>query len=192
MESDSMGSLLLKLSVPAMIGMIVNALYNFVDTIFVGQGVGPLAIAGLSIAFPIQLLIGAFAQTFGIGSASIISRRLGEKNEQAAACAAGNAISATVITSFIFMILGLIFIKPMLMFFGATVDVLPYAYEYVSIILLGAVFLSLTMTSNGIIRAEGQAKVAMTVMIIGTGLNIIFDPIFIFVFHLGIKGVAIA
>ncbi len=192
MGSDPMGTLLIKLSVPAMIGMMVNALYNFVDTIFVGQGVGPLAIAGLSIAFPIQMLIGAFAQTFGIGSASIISRRLGEKNEPAAASAAGNAITATVIASFIFMIIGLIFTKPILLFFGATEDVLPYALEYVSIILLGAGFLSLSMTSNGIIRAEGQAKVAMTVMIIGTGLNLIFDPIFIFVFNLGIKGVAIA
>ena len=192
MGSDPMGTLLIKLSVPAMIGMMVNALYNFVDTIFVGQGVGPLAIAGLSIAFPIQMLIGAFAQTFGIGSASIISRRLGEKNEPAAASAAGNAITATIIASFIFMIIGLTFTKPILLFFGATEDVLPYALEYVSIILLGALFLSLSMTSNGIIRAEGQAKVAMTVMIIGTGLNLIFDPIFIFVFNLGIKGVAIA
>ena len=192
MGNDPMGKLLIKLSVPAMIGMMVNALYNFVDTIFVGQGVGPLGIAGLSIAFPIQMLIGAFAQTFGIGSASIISRRLGEKNEKAAACAAGNAITATIIASAIFMTFGLVFTKPILMFFGATQEILPYAMDYVSIILLGSMFLSLSMTSNGIIRAEGQAKVAMTVMLIGTGLNIIFDPIFIFVFNLGIKGVAIA
>lgn len=89
--------LLRRLSVPAMIGMMVNALYNFVDTIFVGQGVGPLAIAGLSIAFPIQMLIAAFAQMFGVGSASIISRRLGEKNDKAAADAAGTALTATVL-----------------------------------------------------------------------------------------------
>jgi putative MATE family efflux protein len=192
MGTDTIGSLLIKLSVPAMIGMIVNALYNFVDTIFVGQVVGPYGIAGLSIAFPIQMLIGAFAQTFGIGSASIISRRLGEKNEQAAACAAGNAITGTVIVSLIFMGIGLLFTEPILIFFGATEEILPYALDYVKIILIGATFLSLTMTSNGIIRSEGQARVAMTVMLIGTGLNLVFDPIFIFVFHLGIKGVAMA
>ncbi|MDC7244315.1 MAG: MATE family efflux transporter [Sphaerochaetaceae bacterium] len=192
MGTEPIGSLLIKLSVPAMIGMIVNALYNFVDTIFVGQGVGPLAIAGLSIAFPLQMLIGAFAQTFGIGSASIISRRLGEKNEPAAACAAGNAITATVIVSLIFMAVGLSFTEQILSFFGATEEILPYAMDYVEIILLGAMFLSLSMTSNGIIRAEGQAKVAMTVMLIGTGLNLVFDPVFIFVFDLGIRGAAMA
>jgi len=192
MGADPIGKLLAKLSIPAMIGMLVNALYNFVDTIFVGQAVGPLAIAGLSIAFPIQMLIGGFAQTFGVGSASIISRRLGEGNEKAAACAAGNAITGAVITSAAVMIIGIIFTDAILLLFGATPDILPYARDYVRIILLGSVFISLAMASNGIIRAEGQAKVAMQVMMLGAGLNIVFDPIFIFVFKLGIQGVAIA
>jgi len=192
MGTDPIGKLLAKLSIPAMIGMLVNALYNFVDTIYVGQAVGPLAIAGLSIAFPLQMIIGAFAQTFGVGSASIISRRLGEGNEEAAACAAGNAITGTVIASAVMMVVGIIFTEPILLLFGATSDILPYARDYVEVILFGAVFLSLAMTSNGIIRAEGQAKVAMQVMMLGAGLNIVFDPIFIFVFKMGIRGVAIA
>lgn len=192
MGTDPIGPLLAKLSIPAMVGMIVNALYNFVDTIFVGQGVGALAIAGLSIAFPLQMLIGAFAQTFGVGSASIISRRLGEGNEDAAARAAGNAITGSLAASIIFMIVGLIFLDDILILFGASTDILPFARDYVQIILLGAPFLSLAMASNGIIRAEGQAKVAMKVMILATGLNIILDPIGIFVFKLGIQGVAIA
>ena len=112
--------LLRRLSIPAIIGMLVNALYNFVDTIYVGQGVGPLAIGALSIAFPVQMLISAFAQMFGVGSASIISRRLGEKNEEAAANAAGTALSATVITALVITVLGTIFIEPLLAAFGAT------------------------------------------------------------------------
>jgi putative MATE family efflux protein len=184
--------LIRRLSVPAMIGMMVNALYNFVDTIFVGQGVGPLAIAGLSIAFPIQMLIAAFAQMFGVGSASIISRRLGEKNDKAAADAAGTALTATVLFAIVITILGSLFIDPILSVFGATEQILPYAHEYFSIILYGAVFISISMAANNIIRAEGKAKTAMLIMIIGTGSNLIMDPIFIFGFNMGIRGAAIA
>jgi putative MATE family efflux protein len=184
--------LLARLSVPAMIGMIVNALYNLIDTIFVGQGVGPLAIAGLGIAFPIQMLIGGFAQMYGVGAASIVSRRLGEQDEQAAADAAGTSLTITVVTALIITTLGLMFIDPLLMIFGSTQDILPYAGDYLSIILFGSVFLSLSMSSNNIIRAEGQSKIAMMIMIIGTGSNILLDPIFIFALDMGIRGAATA
>ena len=189
---EPIGSLLAKLSIPAMIGMIVNALYNFVDTIFVGQGVGAMAIAGLSIAFPLQMIIGAFAQMYGVGAASIISRRLGEKNEPAAAAAAGTTLTATILTAIILTTLGLLFLDPILLVFGSTADILPYARQYLSIILIGAVFLSISMVSNNILRAEGKAKISMMIMIIGTGLNLIVDPVFICALNMGIRGAAIA
>ncbi len=188
--NEKISTLLARLSVPAMIGLMVNALYNFVDTIFVGHGVGPLGIAGLSIAFPIQIIIAAFALTFGTGSASIISRKLGEGDEHTAAKAAGNALGITVLLTLVILIAGQIFIDEILVLFGATGDILPYARDYVQVILFGSVFLAIAMCSNGILRAEGQAKAAMMVMMIGTGLNIILDPIFIFVLDMGIRGVA--
>jgi putative MATE family efflux protein len=185
-------ALLRRLSVPAVIGMLVNALYNFVDTIFVGQGVGPLAIAALSIAFPIQMLIGAFAQMFGVGSASIISRRLGENRDSEAASAAGTALTAAVLFAVVITFLGLLLINPILSIFGATEQILPYAHEYFSVILIGAVFITVAMVSNNIIRAEGKAKTAMFIMIIGAGLNLVLDPIFIFALGMGVRGAATA
>ncbi len=192
MGTQPISSLLIRLSLPAMVGMIVNALYNFVDTIFVGQGIGPYAIAALSIAFPIQMLFGAFAQTFGYGAASIISRRLGEKKPQEAANAAGNALIGAFSITLVLAILTYFFQGPVIRFFGATDDILPYTESYISVILFGIPFLSIKMCSNGILRAEGQAKASMLFMIIGAVLNTILDPLFIFAFHMGIRGAALA
>ncbi|MCK4260402.1 MAG: MATE family efflux transporter [Halanaerobiales bacterium] len=175
-----------------MIGMMVNALYNLVDTIFIGQGAGTMAIAGIAIAFPIQMLIMAIAQTVGIGSASIISRNLGAGDQRKAEETAGTSFTTVVFLSILFTIFGSIFLNPMLRLFGATDTILPYASQYMSIILLGSVFFSFAMSSNSLVRSEGNAKVAMFSMIIGTGLNIILDPIFIFGFNMGIRGAAIA
>ena len=188
---DPIGKLLIRLSVPATIGMIVNALYNFVDTIFVGRGAGPMAIAGLTIAFPIQMLIMGFAQTYGVGGASIVSRRLGEGKDEEAAAVAGSALSVSFITAIVVSALGLIFLEPVLTAFGASKAIMPYAKEYMSVIFLGSPFLAIAMTGNNLSRAEGQAKIAMMTMIIGTGLNIILDPIFIFDSWLGIKGLGL-
>ncbi|WIF95730.1 MATE family efflux transporter [Caminicella sporogenes] len=190
--NEKMSKLLLKLSLPATIGMIVNALYNLIDTIFVGRGVSPLAIGGLTIALPIQMIIMAFAQMIGIGTASLISRSLGAKDIEKADMASGNAFLAITILSTLTMIFGLIFIDPLLKFFGATEKLLPYSKAYLSVIFLGSIFYSFAVASNNIVRAEGNAKVAMFTMIVGTGLNIILDPIFIFVLKLGIKGAALA
>ncbi len=175
-----------------MIGMIVNALYNLVDTIFVGQGAGTMAIAGIAIAFPIQMLIMAIAQTVGLGSASIISRSLGAGDHKKAEHVAGSSFTAVGILSILFTIFGLTFITPLLKLFGATETILPYSTQYLSIILLGSFFFSFSVSSNNLVRSEGNAKVAMFSMIIGTGLNIILDPIFIFGFKMGIRGAAIA
>jgi len=189
---ERISKLLVNLSVPATIGMMVNALYNLVDTIFVGRGVGALAIGGLTIAFPIQMVIMAFAQMIGIGAASAISRSLGAKDIERADYVAGNSFLLIVILSSIIAAIGLIFTEPMLRFFGSTETILPYAKDYITIILWGSVFFSFAMSSNNLIRAEGNAKVAMATMLIGAILNIILDPIFIFVFKMGVKGAALA
>ena len=178
--NKSIGKLLIQLSIPATIGMIVQALYNLVDTIFVGQGVGVMGIAGVSVAFPIQMIIMSFAQMFGIGGASIISRSLGAKNTKKAEKTMGNVFSLVIIFSAIITILGSIFMKPLLIVFGATAEILPYAMEYTGVILMGTIFFSFAMASNNIIRSEGNAKIAMNTMLISAGMNIILDPIFIF------------
>ena len=189
---QKISKLLINLSLPATIGMLVNALYNLVDTIFVGRGVGALAIGGLTIAFPIQMVIMAFAQMIGIGAASAISRSLGAKDIEKADYIAGNSFLLIVILSSIIAAIGLIFTEPMLRIFGATDTILPYAKDYITIILWGSIFFSFAMSSNNLIRAEGNAKVAMATMLIGAILNIILDPIFIFVFKMGVKGAALA
>ncbi len=191
-ESESIGRLLMKMSLPATVGMIVNALYNLVDTIFVGHGVGAMGITGLTIGLPIQALIGALGMTFGTGAASIISRRLGEGRPDEAAGTAVQSFVLAFIFSVLMMSLGEIFIDPLLRTFGATETALPYAREYMQVILLGALFLSFSMVGNNIARAEGQPKIAMVTMIIGALMNMILDPLFIFGFDMGIRGAAIA
>ena len=189
---EKISKLLVNLSLPATIGMMVNALYNLVDTIFVGRGVGAIAIGGLTIAFPIQMVIMAFAQMIGIGAASAISRSLGAKDLEKADYAAGNSFLCVIVLSSIIATIGLIFTEPMLRIFGSTETILPYAKDYITIILWGSIFFSFAMSSNNLIRAEGNAKVAMVSMLIGAILNMILDPIFIFIFKLGIKGAALA
>ncbi len=189
---EKISSLLWKLSLPATIGMLVNALYNVVDTIFIGYGVGPLAIGGLTIAFPIQMLVMAIAQMIGIGAASAISRSLGAGDKESADYYAGNSYSLIIILSLIFVGLSITFLDPLLRLFGASDTLLPYAREYMSVIFYGSIFFSFSVSSNNLIRAEGNAKVAMFTMLIGTVINIILDPIFIFVFDMGIRGAALA
>jgi putative MATE family efflux protein len=189
---EKISKLLVNLSLPATIGMMVTALYNLVDTIFVGRGVGAIAIGGLTIALPIQMVIMAFAQMIGIGAASAISRSLGAKDIEKANYVAGNSFLLIVILSSIIAVIGLTFTESMLRLFGATDNILPYAKDYITIILWGSIFFSFAVSSNNLIRAEGNAKVAMAAMLIGAILNMILDPIFIFIFKLGIKGAALA
>ena len=185
-------SLLLKFSIPAVTGMLVNALYNVVDTIFVGNGVGPLGIAGLTIGFPIMLVIMGFAMLVGIGATSLISIRLGQQKKEEAELIVGNAMILLILLSIAISLAGLIFINPILQLFGASEAVLPYAKDYLSIILWGAVFQSIGFGMNNFIRAEGSPHTAMYTMLIGAILNTILDPLFIFGFGWGVKGAAIA
>lgn len=186
--------LLIKLSVPATLGMIVNALYNFVDTLFVARGVGEIAIGGLAIAFPIQMIAMAFALMIGMGAASVFSRAYGRHDERTMKKAVNTALRAGVLTGAFMSIVGLLFLDELLLLFGATGSNLAYAKDYMIVILIGLIPLTLTMILNNLTRAEGRAEVAMVSMFVGTGLNIVLDPIFIFEWglNLGVKGAAIA
>ncbi|KUO76067.1 MAG: MATE family efflux transporter [Clostridia bacterium BRH_c25] len=192
LENEKMTKLLMNLSVPATIAMIVNAMYNIVDTIFIGRGVGYLAIGGLTIAFPVQMMVMAIAQMIGIGAASIISRSLGAKDVERADHAAGNSFLSVGILGVFICIFGLAFIDPLLKIFGATDILLPYAKEYLQVILVGSIYFPFAVSGNNLIRAEGNAKAAMFSMLIGTILNIMLDYIFIFPLDMGIRGAALA
>jgi len=190
--SKPIPGLLLKFSAPAIIGMMVNSLYNLVDAIFVGQGVGALALAGLTVSFPLQMAVLSLAIMVGVGSASILSRALGAGNEELARRAAGSAFFIIGFLGVLVTTLGLVFLEPMLRVFGATEAVMPYAREYMSIIFIGSLFYTFTVAINHLVRAEGNATFSMIVMLVATGLNLILDPIFIFVLDMGIGGAAIA
>jgi len=190
LADERVGRLLVSLSTPAMIGMFVTALYNVVDTIFVGRGVGTLAIAGIAIVFPIQMVVMAIAQMLGIGGAAMISIALGAGDYPKAEKTFGNVLMLVVGFGIIMATLGNIFIDDLLRLFGASDTILPYSKDYACIILYGTVFFSFAMTSNSIVRSEGRATVAMTSMLVSAILNIILDPIFIFGFGWGIKGAA--
>jgi putative MATE family efflux protein len=189
---DPLFPLLMRLSVPAVVGMMVMALYNIVDSIFVGRGVGSLALAGLAIAFPIQISLGALGQMVGVGSASIASRRLGEGRHDEAEQALGTCV-LYVFSLGVLVAIGLAFsLQPVLKLFGATEAILPYAIDYVLVLLFSIPLQMTSMASINMVRAEGNAKTAMKIMLAGVLLNIILDPIFIFGFDMGIKGAALA
>lgn len=184
--------LLVKFSIPAIIGMLVNALYNIVDRIFIGNGVNTLAIAGAAIGFPIMLVLMATAMLIGIGANSLVAIRLGEQKKEEAEGIMGNALVLLIALPAVIAVLGLIFLEPLLRTFGASEAVLPYAMQYLRIILWGAVFQSVGMGMNNFIRSEGSPMIAMLTMLIGAFLNIILDYVFVFPLQLGIAGAAYA
>ena len=192
LETESVGKLLLKFSIPAVIGMLVNALYSIVDRIFVGRGVGSLALSGVAITFPITNIIMGVGMLVGAGAAAVVSIKLGQKKEKDAEKILGNACVLTIILSSIVTILGLIFLDPLLNLFGASSETLPYAKEFATIVLLGTVLQNVGFGLNPIIRAQGDPKTAMKTMLIGAVLNVIMNPILIFGFGLGVRGSAFA
>ena len=192
LANERIGKLLWKLSLPAGIGMFVMALYNVVDTIFIGQVVGPLGIAGLTIVFPIQILVMGIGLMIGIGGASLISRSLGARDFEKAERTLGNAILLAVILGVLIAIVGLSNSSFWLRLIGASETILPYAKDYLDIILLGTVFRIFAMGINQLVRAEGNARVAMISMLIGAILNILLDAVFILALRMGVKGAAIA
>lgn len=193
---DSIGRLLITMSLPAMIGMTIQALYNIVDTFWVGKiGTGE-AIAALTICFPIQMVMIAVSSGTGVGLTSIISRRLGEKNLKDAANAAEHGLLIILVYGIITTILGLLFVEQILRFFGVTPDLFPMSLDYISIILGGSILMYFAMMSGSMIQAEGNAGIPMKSMVIGAITNMILDPFLIFGLgpfpELGVKGAAIA
>lgn len=189
---EKITKLLVKFSLPATVGMLVNALYNVVDRIFVGNGVGRLALSAITAEFPMTLVVMAFNMLIGIGASTLISIRLGEGKEKEAQEIMGNAFVLFLIVGSLVTVFGLIFLEPILALLGASPDVMPYAKDYAGILTAGTLFFSIGMGMNNMIRAEGNPKMAMATMLIGAVTNIILDPIFIYIFGWGIKGAAIA
>jgi putative MATE family efflux protein len=190
--NGSARSLLFRFSTPAIVGMLVGALYNMVDTLFVGRGVGPLAIAALTVVMPMQLIMMAVGIMVGVGSASVISRALGAGEKEKALKTASNGVVLNLIISVVLMIPAYLFINKILYFFGASIDTYQYAKDYLVIILIGFISFSFAIMANNLIRAEGKPRAAMYSMLIGAVSNTILDPIFIFSFKMGVKGAAIA
>lgn len=183
-------SLLMKFSIPAIVGMLVNALYNIVDRIFIGRAVGGVAIGGIYLGMPLMLIILAFGMLVGIGGNTLVSIRLGEKKQDEANQIAGNSLTLLFIIGMMLSILGLIFLEPLLKIFGASASNIGYAMDYLRIILLGATFNIVGFGMNNFIRGEGNPKIAMMTMLIGAILNVILDYIFILIFNMGVQGAA--
>ena len=186
------GRLLVQYALPAIIAMTASSLYNMVDSIFIGQGVGALAISGLAVTFPFMNLSAAFGAGVGVGSSSYLSVKLGQKDYSTAQRILGNNVTLNVIIGLLFSAVSLIFLDPILFFFGASEQTLPYAREYMVIILLGNIITHLYFGMNAVLRAASKPREAMYTTIFTVVLNSLLDPLFIYTFDLGIRGAAIA
>lgn len=191
MRDEKISTVLLKLGMPTMIGMLVSALYNVVDAYFVG-GLGTSQMGAVAIAFPIAQIIIGLGMTFGSGAASYISRLLGEGNEQQANKTASTALFSSLFVGAIVIIAVLYFLDSILISLGATETILPYARAYAVINIGGFILNIFNVTMNNIVTSEGAAKLTMISMLIGGGLNAVLDPIFIYTVGWGIRGAAIA
>lgn len=193
-ENESIWKLLVKFSVPSMVGLLVTALYNIVDRFFIGkmEGVGAIALSGVSVTFSINLIIMAFAMLVGAGAASRISISLGEGDEKATSKILGNAFLLNTIISIILTTIGLLFYKPILIAFGATPEIMPYASDYIVIIISGIIFTNTAFSMNNVIRAQGFPMISMITLLLGAIVNIVLDPIFIFGLNMGVRGAAVA
>lgn len=189
---EKIGKLIRKFSIPCIISLVVNSLYNIVDQIFIGWGVGYIGNGATNVVFPITMLCLAFALMFGDGSSAYLSLKLGEKNKKEASKGIVNGIFSSVIVSIVFCAIILGFLPQILNIFGCTDALREYALGYGFYIALGLPFMMIGTTLNSIIRADGSPKYAMASMVIGAIINIILDPIFIFVFKMGVEGAAIA
>ena len=190
--TEKINKLLIKQAVPATIGILVMSLNMIVDTIFVGQWIGVLAIAAITVVLPIAFLISSIGMGIGIGGSSIISRALGAENSDKAFLTFGNQICLTLILAIIFVTLGNIYSVPILNLFGAKGDILPIASEYFGVIIYGVPFLAFAMMGNPVIRAEGKPKFAMYAMMVPAILNVVLDILFIKVFGWGMWGAGLA
>lgn len=187
---EKIATLLRRYSGPAIIGMIVNALYNVVDSIFVGQGVGEIGLVAVTLAFPLMMILMAVGMFVGLGAGALVSLRLGQKDKSGAELILGNALSLILILVLFTTGLSLWYLDPLLIFLGATPEVIPYARDFSTIILAGSIFMHLSFGLNNLIRAQGDPHTALKTMLIAALLNAALNPLFIFGFQMGIKGSA--
>ena len=189
---EKISKLLRSFAVPSITATLVSSLYNIVDQVFIGQGVGYLGNAATNVSYPLSTICLAISLLIGIGSASRFSICLGRGDTDQAAKIAGNGVTLMVLAGILYLVLGEVLLTPMLRIFGATTEVMPYAQSYASIILIGMPFLILTNGISNLIRADGSPKYSMICMVAGAVVNTILDPIFIFVFQWGMFGAALA
>ena len=190
--TEKIGKLLMQYAIPAIIAMTASSLYNMVDSIFIGHGVGPLAIAGLAITFPLMNLAAAFGSLVGVGASTLVAIKLGQKDKESATHILGNVVMLNGIIGLVFMTLALMFLDPILLFFGASADTLPYAREYMQVILGGNLVTHIYMGLNEVLRASGYPRKAMTATLMAVIVNCVLDALFIFGFGWGIRGAALA
>lgn len=190
--TEKLGKLLLQYSVPAIIATAAASLYNIIDRIFIGQGVGPLAISGLALTFPLMNITAAFGAMVGVGASAMVSIRLGQNDRKGATLILGNAVMLNIILGIAVAAITFVFLEPILFALGASNDTLPYAKEFMQVILLGNVFTHLYLGLNNIMRSSGYPGKAMITTLITVGINLALAPLFIFAFHWGIRGAALA
>lgn len=189
---DNINKLLLSFALPCVISMLINSIYNIVDQIFIGKGVGTLGNAATNVIFPLVIIFNAVAGLIGNGAAANLSLKLGEGKKEEGGKIIGSAVTISFILALILSVLSYIFLPKLVYMFGCTNSVYKYAIDYGRIIILGAPFMIIYSSLSQLIRADGSPKYSMILLVIGAIINIILDPIFIFVFHLGVKGGAIA
>ena len=192
LAKDNINKLLLTFSIPCVISMLINSIYNIVDQIFIGKGVGTLGNAATNVIFPLIIIFNALSGLIGNGAAANLSLKLGENDKKSASKCIGQAISLTFIIAIIVSLISYIFIPKLVYLFGCTENVYNYALDYGKIIILGAPFMIVYSSLSSIIRADGSPKYSMIMLVIGAVINIILDPIFIFKFNMGVKGGALA
>lgn len=190
--TETIGKLLRQYAIPAIIAMTASSLYNMVDSIFIGHGVGPMAISGLAITFPLMNLAAAFGSLVGVGASTLISVKLGQKDYATAQQILGNVVTLNLIIGIGFTIVTLLFLNPILYFFGASEATLPYARDYMVTILLGNVITHMFLGLNAVLRSAGHPQQAMMATIFTVIINTILDPLFIYGFNMGIRGAAVA
>ncbi len=190
--TERIGKLLMQYAIPAIIAMTASSLYNMVDSIFIGQGVGTMAISGLAITFPLMNLAAAFGSLVGVGAATLVSVKLGQKDYDTAQCVLGNVVVLNVIIGILLTTVCLALLDPILYFFGASETTLPYARDYMQIILLGNIVTHLYFGLNAVLRSAGHPQKAMAATIATVVINTLLDPLFIYGFEWGIRGAAIA
>ncbi len=194
METEKITKLLIRFSFPAIIGMFVNALYNIIDRIYIGniKDVGHLGIAGVGIIFPVTIILFSFALLLSVGTSAFISLKLGEKKEEEAEHILGVSILLGTIISILLTLVVLLFIDKIIFSLGGSLDTFIYAKSYLKYLILGSFSVIMSVTLNFSIRSDGSPKMAMLTLLIGAFINIVLDPIFIFYFNMGVKGAAIA